>query len=139
MKIGELSRRSSVPVETIRYYERQRLLPAPARTVSGYRNYPPSALEHLRFIKLTQGLGFSLKEIEELLHLHAVMASLPVPHLVRSGELRSVVQLAQVKRGEIEEKIGALRCLSKRLGDFIAGLEQPAPVCPASVGHASRS
>jgi MerR family mercuric resistance operon transcriptional regulator len=133
MRIGELSRRSGVPVETIRYYERLRLLSIPARTASGYRSYSPAALESLRFIKLTQSLGFALKEISDLLKLHTIMAALPAERCATSGELRSMVQLAAAKRGEIEEKITALRELSDLLGQFISGLEQrPEPICPGS-------
>jgi DNA-binding transcriptional MerR regulator len=132
MRIGELSRRSGVAIETIRYYERARLLPPPARTTGGYRSYTPVALERLHFIKLTQGLGFALKEIRDLLRLHAAMAALPAEVWAGSAELRSVLELARRKHREIEQKISALRCLSGQLGAFIAGLEDPAPVCPAS-------
>ncbi len=66
---GELARRAGVNVETIRYYERRGLLPKPPRSASGYRVFPDEALRRLRFIKRAQELGFSLKEIKELLAL----------------------------------------------------------------------
>jgi MerR family copper efflux transcriptional regulator len=132
MRIGELSRLSGVPVETIRYYERERLLAEPLRAASGYRHYSSAALERLRFIKMTQGLGFSLKEIRDLIKLHAAMAALPAARYAQAGELRSMVGLAQVKKCEIEAKIAALSALSRQLGDFISGLERPQPVCPGS-------
>lgn len=67
---GELAKRGGVNVETIRYYERRELLPRPPRSAGGYRVFPDDALQRLHFIKRAQGLGFSLKEIKELLALH---------------------------------------------------------------------
>jgi len=58
-----------VKVQTIRYYERRGLLPTPPRSASGYRKYSGEAIRRLRFIKQAQALGFSLREIEELLSL----------------------------------------------------------------------
>ena len=69
MRIGELSARSGIPIETIRYYERIGLLPPPNRTASGYRQYDETALKQLRFIKRAQELGFTLREIKDLLTL----------------------------------------------------------------------
>ncbi|HZX07714.1 MerR family DNA-binding protein [Kribbella sp.] len=60
-----------VNTETLRYYERRGLLPEPPRTLGGYRDYPVSAVELLRFVKRAQELGFTLDEVEELLHLDA--------------------------------------------------------------------
>jgi DNA-binding transcriptional MerR regulator len=133
MRIGELAKQSGIPIETIRYYERLRLLREPPRTASGYRSYPPAALDRLRFIKMTQGLGFALKEVRELLQLHSTMAALPAPGFVKSAELSSIVRMAEAKRAQIEEKIASLRSLSRQLQDFIAGLQQrPEPICPAT-------
>ena len=70
MMIGELSKKSETGIETIRYYEREGLIAPASRKPSGYRNYDPSdALSRLRFIKRAKELGFSLKEIRELLSL----------------------------------------------------------------------
>ncbi len=69
--IGALSRDSGVNVETIRFYERSGLLPAPQRTASGYRSYRPEDARRLRFIRRGRELGFSLEEIRELLDLAA--------------------------------------------------------------------
>jgi DNA-binding transcriptional MerR regulator len=66
LKIGEVSRRSGVGIETLRFYERQGLLGRPARTESGYRLYDESVLEQLEFIKRAQALGFSLAEIGQI-------------------------------------------------------------------------
>ena len=69
MTIGQLAREAGVNVQTVRYYERRRLLPAPARRASGYRAYDAAALARLRFIRRAQELGFTLAEIAELLAL----------------------------------------------------------------------
>lgn len=63
LKIGELAKRSGIGIEALRFYERQGLLGAPARTQSGYRMYDSAVLERLEFIKRAQVLGFSLAEI----------------------------------------------------------------------------
>ena len=71
LTIGSLSKQSGVNVETIRFYERSGLLPAPQRTPSGYRSYRPEDVRRLRFIRRGRELGFSLEEIRELLELAA--------------------------------------------------------------------
>jgi MerR family copper efflux transcriptional regulator len=64
--ISELARRAEVPVSTVRYYERNGLLEEPERRDSGYREYPESAVERLRFIRQAQDLGFTLQQIRSL-------------------------------------------------------------------------
>jgi MerR family copper efflux transcriptional regulator len=67
MTIGELAAAARVNVETIRYYEREGILPEPPRTASGYRQYSDADRWRLAFIRRGKGLGFTLKEIAELL------------------------------------------------------------------------
>lgn len=69
MKIGQVASASGVGVETVRYYERRGLIAEPPRRASGYRSYPPHAVERIRFIRRAKELGFSLREIRELLQL----------------------------------------------------------------------
>ncbi|MBA4065702.1 MAG: heavy metal-responsive transcriptional regulator [Isosphaera sp.] len=69
MTIGQLARQAGVGVETIRFYEREGLLAEPGRLPSGYRRYPPDAVERVRFIRRAQRLGFTLRESKELLDL----------------------------------------------------------------------
>ncbi|HTN34509.1 MAG TPA: Cd(II)/Pb(II)-responsive transcriptional regulator [Marinobacter sp.] len=69
MKIGEISRHSSVPVETIRYYEKIGLLPKPDRDASGYRSYRNAHLDRLLFIKRCRNLDMAQEEIRELIRL----------------------------------------------------------------------
>ena len=64
---GELARRSGIGAETVRYYEQRGLLPKPPRSPSNYRLYPPDTLRRVRFIKGAQELGFTLREIKDLL------------------------------------------------------------------------
>ena len=67
MKIGELSQATGVDVETIRYYEKSGLLPAPARQANGYREYGTSHLERLAFVRHCRALDLPLAEVQRLL------------------------------------------------------------------------
>src|SRR6266571_3012042 len=69
LSIGQVARRAGVGVETVRFYEREGLLEEPPRRASGYRQYSEQAIKRIHFIKRAQQLGFSLKEITELLML----------------------------------------------------------------------
>ena len=69
LKIGDVARRAGVGVETVRYYERRGLLKEPARNAAGYRQYAEDAVARVRFIRRARELGFTLKEIGELLAL----------------------------------------------------------------------
>lgn len=69
MRIGELAKAAGVNVQTIRFYERRRLLPAPARSSAGYRAYSAEVVRLVQFIKAVQAHGYSLDEIRELLSL----------------------------------------------------------------------
>ena len=63
LRVGEMAARAGVHRETLRYYERRGLVPAPPRQSSGYRAYPADTVERVRLIKWAQGLGFTLREI----------------------------------------------------------------------------
>lgn len=69
LTIGQLAKRAGVNIETIRYYERRGLIPEPPRNKSGHREYSLGEVKRTEFIKRSQALGFSLKEISELLSL----------------------------------------------------------------------
>src|ERR1700676_2888209 len=69
LSIGDLARATGTKVETIRYYEQINLLPAPARTGGNYRAYVEGHLNRLSFIRRSRDLGFSLKQVRELLDL----------------------------------------------------------------------
>lgn len=67
--IGQLAKEAGVKSDTVRFYEKQNLLPKPIRTAADYRVYDKAALRQLRFIKQAQSLGFSLQEIKRILNL----------------------------------------------------------------------
>ena len=69
MRTSEVAAQAQVNTQTLRYYERRGLLPEPERTPSGYRAYTPDAVRVVRFVKRAQQLGFTLDDIEDLLHL----------------------------------------------------------------------
>lgn len=69
MKIGELAQRSGVGIDTVRYYEREGLLPKAQRLASGYRTYQGADLKRLRFVRRAKALGFTLPETRDLLML----------------------------------------------------------------------
>ena len=69
MKIGELAQRAGVRIDTVRYYEREGLLPRAARLASGYRIYDEVDVQRLRFVRRAKALGFALPEIRDLLAL----------------------------------------------------------------------
>ena len=69
MRIGEVAQHADVNVQTLRYYERRGLLPPPGRRPSGYREYSADTVRLVRFIKRAQELGFTLRDIQELIEL----------------------------------------------------------------------
>lgn len=76
LTISQAARAAGVGVETLRFYERRNLILRPSKLPDGgFRRYPPETIERVRFIRQAQGLGFSLREIEELLSLRADPAS----------------------------------------------------------------
>lgn len=105
LTVGNLAKRASVNLETIRYYEREGLLPEPPRTASGYRIYSPDAIRRVRFIKHAQELGFSLRETRELLALR-------VDSKTTCAEVR---EKAQAKIAAVEDKLGSLQAIRKAL------------------------
>jgi DNA-binding transcriptional MerR regulator len=139
MRIGELANKVGVNVQTIRFYERRRLLREPRRTPSGYRDYTKADLETVVFIKWCQPLGFTLKEVRQLLLLHSALAGLPSARIGRkSRELGSMIHMAEEKLASIRLKIGALQAMQKQVMSTIKELQgRQGPVCPASKGPAS--
>ena len=70
MKIGQVAREAGVSIDTVRFYERRGLLPAPERRPSGYRTFPGSTVERIRMARGLQGMGLTLDEIIDALHAH---------------------------------------------------------------------
>ena len=77
MKIGEVAKAAGIGIDAVRFYEREGLIRTPARRPSGYREYTPDVVVSLRFIKRAKELGFSLKEISELLRLETSESATP--------------------------------------------------------------
>lgn len=94
MNIGQLARLTGAPIDTIRYYERQQLLPTPQRSASGYRRYGDDDVTRLNFIRRAKALGFSLEEIAELMAISAG----------RHGDMAAVKQAASAKLAQVEER-----------------------------------
>ena len=91
ISIGELSKHSGVNIETIRYYERIKMLPPPPRTANGRRVYGPTEKRTLIFIRRSRDLGFTLEEIRALLALGGPeRASCTDVHKIASAHLASV-------------------------------------------------
>ncbi len=122
LRSGELAIRAGVNVETLRFYEREGLLQEPPRLPSGYRRYPADAIDVVRFIRRAQALGFSLKEIRELLMLRAVPRA-------TCGD---VVSLARKKVEEIDCKLRDLHSMKAALSRLLADCTEAAPIarCP---------
>lgn len=105
LSIGQVARRAGVGVETVRYYEREGLLEEPPRRASGYRQYSDEVVKRLHFIKRAQKLGFSLKEITELLMLR-------VDARTACEEVR---QRTEAKIAEVERKLLELQRMRQAL------------------------
>lgn len=110
LSIGELSRRTRVNIETIRYYERIKMLPPPPRTGSGRRIYGPTETHALTFIRRARELGFTLEEIRALLALSNKSAP------AACAEAREV---AAAHLAEIRTKIADLRAMERVLADTV--------------------
>lgn len=118
MTISRAAERAGVGVETIRFYERRGLIEQPARPRSGgYRFYDDEVVERIRFIRQAQELGFSLREIAELLSLRADPTA-------DCGDVRAQ---AMTKREEVDHKIAQLRRIRSALDELIA-------TCPGGGG-----
>ncbi|HEL3255592.1 heavy metal-responsive transcriptional regulator [Stenotrophomonas riyadhensis] len=110
MKIGELAHRACVNIDTVRYYERHGLLPAPQRMASGYRFYGPEDVERLRFVRRAKTLGFTLSEIRELLSL----STHP------DDDMAGIKAVASEKLVEIESKLAEMTRIRDGLKSLVA-------------------
>ena len=120
LTIGRVAKLAGVNVETIRYYQRRRLIAEPDKPHMGYRRYPSDIVKHIRFIKRAQALGFTLEEIAELLRLEEARAC---------AETRA---LAVHKMELIDQKLTGLAAMRKALAGLVQQCDrkQPAKGCP---------
>ena len=113
MTIGRLAKEAGINIDTIRYYERNGLIPEPVRRASGYREYQAADLRRLRFILRAKDLGFTLAEIGELLSLSG------------DKDVRGVKRRAEQRLEQVEYKIKELQRVRR-------GLKTLVDACP---GH----
>ena len=110
LTIGDLAKATDTKVETVRYYERIGILPAPARTRGNYRSYSPKHLERLSFIRRARDLGFSLPQVRELLGLSDQ----------RRRSCEAVDVIAREHLAEVDRKIADLAALRRELDSIIS-------------------
>jgi MerR family transcriptional regulator, copper efflux regulator len=132
VQIGDLAKRAGVSVDTVRFYERRRLLPPAMRTGGGFRLFTSEAVERIRFIKQAQELGFSLEEIKGLLATGG------------ADECRNVHDLLRLKLSELDDRLKAMkgfpRVLARQLSACDEELERhgESACCPVVVGAKAR-
>ena len=120
---AKVAREGGVNVETIRYYEKHGLLPKPPRTPSGYRMFSGDAVRRLRFIRRAQELGFTLKEIKELLAIR-----------VKSGSsCADIRRKAEAKIGDVDLKIQHLLEIREALRQITATCSGKGPVTKCTI------
>jgi MerR family mercuric resistance operon transcriptional regulator len=105
MQIGELAKRTALTVDAIRFYERRQLLPKTTRSTGGFRLYTAHDIEQLHFIRQMHGLGFSLREIRELMDLRTR----------KIAACESVRELLKHKVEDVRTKLGELQKLESEL------------------------
>ena len=109
MTIGQVAKLADVGVETLRFYEREGLIEEPPRRASGYRQYPTDTVDRVRFISRAKELGFTLKEIKELMSLRDGGGK-------RRGEVRAI---AEAKMRDIDQKLARLQAMRSALYSLI--------------------
>lgn len=111
-RIGEVATLASVSIDTVRYYERRKLLPRPARSGGGFRLFTLETVERVKFIKQAQELGFSLDEISELLTTGGTQ------------ECQRVRDLLRGKLTELDERMRMMREFRRTLAQHLAACEK---------------
>ncbi|HWA12819.1 MAG TPA: MerR family transcriptional regulator [Burkholderiales bacterium] len=127
MTIGQLARAGGVGVETVRYYQRLKLLDSPPRSYGSVRRYGPDSLERVRSIKRAQRLGFTLAEIKVLYLLDAKRGR----HQAHALAARKIV--------ELDRRLADMRAMRSALAELIAACEKgeenlPCPIVVAFAG-----
>lgn len=123
LKIGQLAKRTGCSIETLRYYEREGLIPPPARGANGYRYYQLDSVSRVNFILRAKQLGFSLRDIGELLSIQVSK---------ESSTCAEVKDIAEHKLEEIDHKLRELKRMQKALrqiSDACCGGPLPAEHC----------
>ena len=123
MRIGQVAKAAGVGIDAVRFYEREGLIRAPARRPSGYRDYTPDVVVSLRFIRRAKELGFSLKEISELLRLEASEDATPA----------DVRERAEAKLEVLEERIRSLQRMRRALRKLVESCPGKGPLRDCSI------
>ena len=110
LTIGQVAKAARVNIETLRYYERCGLLEPPMRSESNYRRYPKDTARIILFIKRAQELGFTLKEVRELLSLRNAP----------SAQSKEIKELARIKLVDINDRIETLQKMSVALAKLVS-------------------
>jgi DNA-binding transcriptional MerR regulator len=113
LQIGEVAARAGVTIDTVRYYERRRLLMRAPRTSGGFRLFTPETIERIRFIKQAQEMGFSLDEIRDLLANEGGRA-----------ECQRVHDLLQSKLAELDQRMSRMKNFRRTLLHHLAACEE---------------
>ncbi len=111
LQIGEVAKRAGVSIDTLRYYEKVKLLPRPTRSSGGFRLFASEHIERVRFIKQAQELGFSLKEIKGLLATGG------------ADECRKVRDLLKRKLSELDDRLKAMKSFRHSLARHLSVCE----------------
>lgn len=134
LRIGEVADRSGVSIDTVRYYERRRLLPVAPRTSSGYRVFTSAAIDRVLFIKQAQELGFTLDEIGTLLTTSG------------KSDCHRVHDLLDTKLTELDARMRSMHVFREKLKHYLAECEAElkkhpdSAECPVvvEIAHAER-
>ncbi len=118
--IGKVAAVVGIGIETIRFYERQGLIEQPLRPIDGFRSYPEETLRRLHFIVRAKKIGFSLREIRELLGFY----------FGEQVSCEDVRHRAQRKINDLNERISALQKMTDALGLLVTECERGAETCP---------
>lgn len=112
LQIGEISKRAGVSIDTVRYYEKRKLINSVTRTYGGFRLFKPHTIEQIKFIKQAQEFGFSLDEIKGLLGSES------------AEECQKVRDLLQYKIIEVDEQIKKMKIFKKTLSKHLKACDE---------------
>ena len=128
MLIGEVAQATGVTTKTLRYYEAEGLLPPPARTAGGYRDYPPATIDRVAFIKRAQAAGLTLAQINEVLVIRDA-GSAPCAHVATLVDER--LDAVDRRLRELQDTRRELLDLRKRLDELDPTDCPPHAICAA--------
>jgi DNA-binding transcriptional MerR regulator len=133
MRISDLAKEAGVNVQTLRFYEREGLLPKPARLASGYREYVRRDVDRVRFIRSCQEIGFTLKDVKEVFELHRVLALPERAEALKPKAQEKFLTAAERRLVSIDEKLRILKKMKKDMSILVSTLKgRQKPVCPVS-------